>query len=299
MKLTLAPRPIAVWKEPRLFIQQERPTPIFHGWVQFRIFVYVTIGGIGYWLLFKLNPQTSVHALGFIPGLGLALLFAASLVYAMPYFVYLSPSIARLYSNRLTLCRGGFYMHECRFGILSKYRLERGFDGWVLRLFGFNEKEDQIAIALPDDDIKIKVETALSASGVPNNEILCAANVPNEIIEAFLIKIEAYRSAIRRSLRTLLTCYLIFIGVTAILIPSALYLNALGRYLVFIGWAIIYAILIAGVGIAEPQFKKRLARDFGLNCSHCGKLAVGSVSMQALVRNQTCAYCGKTFLRTC
>ena len=302
VKLSFARSPLFTWKVSQADVQKLRPIPILHGWVQFRIFLYMAIGGIACWSLFKFNPQTSSHALSFISGLGLSLLFSITIVYALPVIVFFSPSVARLYPNRLTLCRGGFFLHDCRFGQVARYKISRECDGWVLRLFGLYQNQDQIAIAIPNEEIKTKIENVLSAAGVTNVESLDATSTPNGAVERIQVRVTDFGFGVRKYVRAIVGLYAIFIGANLILGPCVLYLNALHHSpqtrLIFTAWMAIFVVVLIAMVITEGQFKKRLARKIGLICPRCGKLPLGPTSMQALARTQTCAYCGGTFIES-
>ena len=51
--------------------------------------------------------------------------------------------------------------------------------------------------------------------------------------------------------------------------------------------------VIGGYCFLIVRYKKRLGIDNGLDCPHCGKMAINQPFMHALECTHTCAYCGK------
>jgi hypothetical protein len=208
MKWSSLVRPIVVWKEPRSFVLKNRSQPevpplrlMLFGWMQLRIMLYLVGALLIAWemarFLSRFDPTISplLFWLKFLSSIGIVL-SGIFIIYLLPTISYWAPCFVRLYPHYLEIHWGLFFRY-LRFGSISAYKFEYELNGWTLRLSDVDRKEELIAI--PDDEVKMKVENAFSSAGVSRDGLTPAAvTLYREMDKKFRAQIKAYRSAADR-----------------------------------------------------------------------------------------------------
>lgn len=291
MKWLHVPKPLVSWKEPKAFVRQHRKQRICYGWVQFRIFLYLTVLIMGCWALGKLNPKRTGDAPSLMAGLGLSLFTGAFVAYGTPVIFHLIPSFISLYPTHLS----GTKIRCLRFGLISSYKFQRESEDWVLHLLDLDQKETLIGI--PKDELKMKIERALSLAGAPKNGLSPAAIAQRrDVGQKFLAQVQAYGTTVQKRERRTGGWFVAFLFIYGVLTLVGLHYLYENNPIWFIWLAALFMVII-GYGVMDGRYKKRLACASGLSCSHCSKVAITPPYLRKLALTHSCPYCGKPFYK--
>jgi hypothetical protein len=255
--------------------------------------LYLTGGLFGCWWLGKLNPSRAGEAPGFWAIFGLSLFAGILVAYGLPLITYFAPRIVRLYPSYLVTSRG-LSFHYFRFGLISMYNLEQREDFWILRLFDLDAKQT-LVVLIPTQNIKTKLELALNAGGVTENVLAPAAvSSRREADQTFALQMDSYRKNAQQYDKSSAFWFIgiLFLGGVASFALAHYFPTSTAAPLAEV---IILFGVIGGYFFTIIRHKKRLAIANGLNCPHCGQLAINQLFMRTLECTHTCAYCGEPY----